>query len=139
MLLAGTVKTANLALERLVATGAHGRALDIDRQSIRAGIAALEGRSAEANAGYVAAIAGWRELGLPWDEALTEVVAGRVLGTDHPEIAAAADAARAILSSLGAVRMLAILDAAIAAGPGAEAGTRSGQAAAAPPETAAAG
>ena len=121
-LLAGDVETANVVLERLIATGSHGRALDIDRQSIRAGIAALEGRTSEAIAGYRAAVAGWRELGLPWDEALTEVVAARVLGTGDPEIAAIADAARDILSSLGAVRMLAILDAAIAgaAGPAPE-------------------
>ena len=137
-LLAGDVATANSALERLVATGAHGRALDIDRQSIRAGIAALEGRSAEAITGYLTAIAGWRELGLPWDEALTEVVAGRVLGTDHPEIAAATEAARAILSSLGAVQMLAILETAIAAAPVGKTGAGSRVDAEAPPETAAA-
>ncbi|MBI3748497.1 MAG: AAA family ATPase [Chloroflexi bacterium] len=51
-LLAGDAATARLALDRLVATGAHGRALDVDRTAVQAGLAALEGRRAEAIAGY---------------------------------------------------------------------------------------
>ncbi len=115
-ILAGDAMTARLALDRLDATGAHGRALDLDRAAIGAGIAALEERRGEAVAGYRSAIAGWRDLGLPWDEALTSIEFVRVVGPDEPEAMAAADSARAILEGLGAARVLAILDASIEVG-----------------------
>ena len=83
-LLAGDPATAGLALDRLIATGAHGRALDVDRTAIQAGLAALEGRRADAIAGYRSAIAGWRDLGLPWDEAITSIEFVRLLGSDEP-------------------------------------------------------
>ena len=72
-LLARDATHARLALERMVATGAHGRAIDMDRTAIRAGLAALDGSTQEAIAGFRAAIAGWRDLGLPWDEAMTSL------------------------------------------------------------------
>ena len=72
-ILAGDRASATQALDRLDATGAHGRALEVDRTAIRAGLAALDGATAEAVAGYRAALAGWRELGLPWDEAITSL------------------------------------------------------------------
>ena len=109
-LLDGDAATARLALDRLSATGAHGRALDVDRTAIQAGLAALEGRPAEAIAGYRAAIAGWRDLGLPWDEALTSIAFVRLVGADDPDARAAGDSARSILEGLGAVRVLDILD-----------------------------
>ena len=109
-LLAGDTAGARTALERLVATGAHGRALDVDRGAIQAGLAALAGRRSEAIAGYRAAIAGWRDLGLPWDEALTSIEFVRLIGVEDPEARAASEAARVILDGLGAVRVLAILD-----------------------------
>jgi hypothetical protein len=115
-ILAGDAATARLALERLEATVAHGRALDVDRMAIGAGIAALDGRRGEAVAGYRSAIAGWRDLRLPWDEAVTSIEFVRVVGPDEPEAMAAADSARAILEGLGAVRVLAILDASIEVG-----------------------
>ncbi len=109
-LLDGDAASARLALERLAATGAHGRALDVDRAGIEAGLAALEGRRAEAIAGYRTAIAGWRDLGLPWDEALTSIEFVRLIGVDDPDARAAAGSARAILEDLGAVRVLDLLD-----------------------------
>jgi class 3 adenylate cyclase/tetratricopeptide (TPR) repeat protein len=115
-LLAGDGPTARLALERLVQTGAHGRALDVDRTAIGAGLAALEGRRGEAVAGYRSAITGWRDLGLPWDEALTSIEFVRFIGPDEAEAMSAADAARAILERLEAVRVLDILDASIEVG-----------------------
>ena len=72
-LLARDAAHARLALERMVATGAQGRAIDMDRTAIRAGLAALDGSTQEAVAGFRAAIAGWRDLGLPWDEAMTSL------------------------------------------------------------------
>jgi hypothetical protein len=94
----------------LARTGAQGKAIDVDRTAIAAGLAALEGRRDDAVAGYRAALAGWRDLGLPWDEVVTSIEFVRFLGPDEPEAAAAADAARVILERLEAVRILAILD-----------------------------
>ena len=115
-LLAGDPALARRALERLTRTAAQGKAIDVDRTAIGAGLAALEGRRGEAVAGYRAAIAGWRDLGLPWDEAVTSIEFVRFLGPDEPEAAAAAEAARTILERLEAVRILAILDQSIELG-----------------------
>ena len=115
-LLAGDPATARLAVERLARTGAQGKAIDVDRTAIAAGLAALEGRNGEAVAGYRSAIAGWRDLGLPWDEAVTSIEFVRLIGPDEPEALAAADAARVILEGLGATRVLDILDASIEVG-----------------------
>jgi class 3 adenylate cyclase/tetratricopeptide (TPR) repeat protein len=109
-LLAGDPALARHALERLARTAAQGKAIDVDRTAIAAGLAALEGRRGDAVAGYGAALAGWRDLGLPWDEVVTSIEFVRFLGPDEPEAAAAADAARVILERLEAVRILAILD-----------------------------
>ena len=132
-LLAGDPSLARRALERLAQTSAQGKAIDVDRTAIAAGLAALEGRHGEALAGYRAAIAGWRDLGLPWDEALTSIEFVRFLGPDEPEASAAADAARAILERLEASRILDILDASIelgrARGGGSAARERAGLAA----------
>jgi class 3 adenylate cyclase/tetratricopeptide (TPR) repeat protein len=125
-LLAGDAATARHALERLTRTAAQGRAIDVDRTAIAAGLAALEGRRGEAVAGYQAAIAGWRDLGLPWDEAVTSIEFVRFIGPDSPEALAAADAARVILEGLGAARVLDILDASIESGRVATAGSPSG-------------
>ena len=126
-LLAQDPSTARLALDRLVQTGAHGRAVDVDRMAIAAGLAALDGERSEAIAGYRAAIAGWRDLGLPWDEAVTSIGFVRFLGPDEPEARAAADAARTILERLGAAKVLAILDASIELGRRALPPRRSGR------------
>ena len=115
-LLAGDPALARRALERLTRTAAQGKAIDVDRMAIAAGLAALEGRRGEAVAGYRAAIAGWRDLGLPWDEAVTSIEFVRFIGPDEPEAAAAADAARVILERLEAARILAILDQSIELG-----------------------
>ena len=90
-LLARDATHARLALERMVATGAHGRAIDMDKTAIRAGLAALDGSTQEAIAGFRAAIAGWRDLGLPWDEAMTSLIFVRLVGTGSPEARAAAE------------------------------------------------
>ncbi len=113
-LLARDGDVARLALDRMIATGAHGRAIDSDKVAIRAGLAALDGSTQEAIAGFRAAIAGWRDLGLPWDEAMTSILFVRLVGPGSPEARAAADSARTILEGLGARRVLEILDASLA-------------------------
>ena len=77
--LAGDDVGAEGTLERLRALGTRGRAVDADRASIAAGIAALRGDAAGALAGYRTAMAVWGSLGLPWDEALTTLEAATAL------------------------------------------------------------
>lgn len=102
---------ADLAL--LDASGVHGPALEADRTTIRAGVAALEGRTADALALYREALRAWRDLGLPWDEALCAVDMATVLDSSEPEVQAAAETARQTLSRLGAKPFLDRLEAAM--------------------------
>jgi tetratricopeptide (TPR) repeat protein len=111
------VGDAGLARKNLALTDAsprHGRAIDADRATILAGIAALEGRTAEALAGYRQVLGVWRDLGLVWDEALCAIDMARVLDPTDPEVRAAADAAREILVRLEAAPFIDRLDAALA-------------------------
>jgi hypothetical protein len=98
------------ALASLDATGVHGRVVSMHRRTIQSGRAALDGRAAEALAGFREALAGWRDLGLPWRIALTAIVMATVLGPQEPEVRAAADEAREILDRLGAKPFLERLD-----------------------------
>jgi len=91
----------------------RGRVIDNDRLIIRAGIAALEGRSAEALAGYRQALATWRDLGLAWDEAQLAFEMASFLDPTEPEVRAVAEAGRAHMERLGARRYIELLDAAM--------------------------
>ena len=101
-------------LEQLGVEPRRGGAIETDRLSVRAGLAALEGRSAEALAMYRDALRAWRDLGLAWDEALTAIDMATVLDPSEPEVRAAAEAAREILGRLGARPFLERLEAALA-------------------------
>ena len=101
------------AVGELEALGISGPALAADVETILAGCAALEGASIDAMAGYRRALGAWRDLGLPWDEALTAIDMAILLDPAEPEVRAAADAAREILTRLGAKPFLARLDAAM--------------------------
>ncbi len=94
-------------------TTRNGRSIDADRTTIRAGIAALDGRAAEALAGYREALGVWRDLGLVWDEALCAIDMATVLDPSHPEVRGAAEIARVTLLRLGAKPFLNRLEAAI--------------------------
>ena len=80
-------------LAELDASGVHGPALEADRTTIRAGIAALEGRTADALALYREALRAWRDLGLAWDEALCAIDMAMLLDPAEPEVQAAAERA----------------------------------------------
>jgi hypothetical protein len=103
-------------LERLRTIGTRGRAVDADRAAIGAGIAGLRGDGPAALAGYRTAVAAWRSLGLPWDEALTTLEAVTVLSASDREIASWVDVARATFERLRAAPMLERLEEAVAAG-----------------------
>jgi hypothetical protein len=100
-------------LAALDATGFHGGVVEVRRTTIRAGLAALEGRTADALALYREALRGWRDLGLPWDEALTGIDMVTLLEPSEPEVRSAAESAHEILIRLGAKPFLERLDAAM--------------------------
>jgi class 3 adenylate cyclase/tetratricopeptide (TPR) repeat protein len=101
------------ALHALDATGVHRPALEASRTTLRAGLAALEGRSADALALYRESLGAWRDLGLVWDEALCGIDMALLLDPADPDVRAAADSAREILVRLGATPFVERLDAAI--------------------------
>jgi class 3 adenylate cyclase/tetratricopeptide (TPR) repeat protein len=105
------------------ATGIHGPASLAARVTIRAGLAALAGRSSEAESLYREAIRQWRDLGLPWDIALTILDMVLVLGPDLPGAGESIAEARTILEGLRARAMLARLDAAVGTARGGPATT----------------
>jgi len=88
-------------------------AIEADRRTIRAGIAALEGRRADALALYRDALRAWRDLGLAWDEALCGLDMALLLDPADPDVRAAASATRETLVRLEAAPFVARLDAAM--------------------------
>jgi class 3 adenylate cyclase/tetratricopeptide (TPR) repeat protein len=111
-------EAAEADVEGLDATGVHGRVMEIRRLTLSAGLAALGGHPADALARYRDALRGWRELRLPWDEALATIDMAILVDPSQPEVQAAGESAREILSRLGATPFLARLNAALsAAGP----------------------
>ena len=98
----------------------RGQALGLDQQTFRAGIAAMDGRRADAVAGYREAIRGWHAAGLPFDEALAVVDMASVLGPTEREMAEAPsliEDARATLARLRATPFLERLDVRPSGGP----------------------
>ena len=96
---------------------APGQVARVNEIELAAGLAALEDRTREATTGYRDAAARWRALGVRFDLALCDLTMVRALGTGVPEAREAAAEAREIFSALGAVALLALLDAAEATAP----------------------
>ena len=114
---AGDVARAAAILADLDRSVIRGQAVDLDRVTLRAGIAALEGRRAEAITGYREALRGWQALGLAFDEALAGLDLALLLAPTEREMAegsAIVESTRAMLARLGARPLLARLDAAAA-------------------------
>ncbi len=111
---AGELAAAADDLVALTAAGLHGPALAAALKTVGAGIAAREGRTADAMSGFRGALRAWRDLGLTWDEALCGLDMAILLDVTDPEVRTAAESAREILVRLEAMPMLARLDAALA-------------------------
>ena len=111
---AGDLAAARADFAALDATGFHGRVVETRRHAIRASIAALEGRDAEAVRTYEAAIANWHELGMVWDEALTCLDMAITLDASKPQVQAAAANGRQIMERLMALPFIEKLDAVLA-------------------------
>ncbi len=104
-------------LQALEATGVHGPFFAARRTAIHAGLAALDGRTDDAVALYGEASAGFRDLGVHVEEALTAIEMVTLLDPDQPEVRAAAERGREILGPLRARPFLERLEAALAREP----------------------
>jgi hypothetical protein len=105
---------ATALVERLESSVVRGQAVGLDKVTLRAGLAALEGRRADAVAGYREASRGWRQLGLAFDEAMAALDLAIVLAPTEREMSEAAatiDGAHETLTRLGALPLLARLEA----------------------------
>ena len=105
---------ASADLGAIDATGIHAPITELRRQVIRAGIAALDGRTGDALAFYRDALRTWADFGLAWDEALTGIDMATLLDPAEPEVAAAAGRARQILVQMKAKPLITRLDAVLA-------------------------
>jgi tetratricopeptide (TPR) repeat protein len=110
---AGDVEGARADLESLEGLHRRGRGVALERRTIEAGIAALEGRPGEAMATFREVLRGWDDLGLPWDRSLCAIDMATTLDPSEPDVVAAGAQARAALEELGALPFLERLDAAL--------------------------
>jgi class 3 adenylate cyclase/tetratricopeptide (TPR) repeat protein len=113
----GDLPGAAAELAALDASGYRTPVVEARRVTMRAGLAAGEGRRTEALGLYRDALRRWRDVGLVVDEALTVIDMATLLGPTEPEVSAAAEGAREILARLGATPFLARLDAAMEGRP----------------------
>jgi class 3 adenylate cyclase/tetratricopeptide (TPR) repeat protein len=82
--------------------------------TVRAGVAALEGRTVQAMALYRDGLRGFRVTNAVWDEALTGLDMAALLDTTDPDVATVLQSTREILERMGAKPYLERLAAAIA-------------------------
>ena len=114
---AGDAATARELTVRIEASLIRGQAIGLDLATLRAGVAALDGRRAEAIAGYRDVLRGWRQLDLAFDEALAALDMAILLAPTAGEMAeapAAIDWTRETLTRLRAAPLLERLDEATA-------------------------
>jgi class 3 adenylate cyclase/tetratricopeptide (TPR) repeat protein len=102
-------------LQALDETGVHGGVIEIRRATIRAGLAALEGRPREAVLAYRQAIRDFDDQHLAFDAALTALDMTAFVGMSEPEVGPMAAAARAFFARVGARPFVERLDAALRA------------------------
>jgi tetratricopeptide (TPR) repeat protein len=98
----------------LDATGFHGPVVEARRATLRAAVAALEGRSSEAVLLYKEALTAWRDLKVVWEEALTGLDMATVLDQSDPSVQAAIRSTREIFTRLGAKPYLERLESVVA-------------------------
>jgi class 3 adenylate cyclase len=110
---AGDVAAASRMLDAYAAAR-PGRRTDAMRVTIEAGIAALEGRRADARQGYGDAQQRWRDLGLPTWLALCQLDIVETGAMEPGERRRAGDDARAFFERLGARPLVERIDAALA-------------------------
>jgi len=110
----GDAGLARAAAEHVHASPFSGRVSTASRRTVDAGIAAFEGRTGEAVAGYLTAIRELADLAQEFDLARTTLDAVTMLGTSDPGLATAAVTARAAFERLGTLPYIERLDAVLA-------------------------
>jgi tetratricopeptide (TPR) repeat protein len=100
-------------LRSMDAAGVHGPLVEAHRASILGGLAVLDGRSADAMTHYRNATRRFRDLGVPVHEAFTAIEMATLLDPTDPEVRATTEAAREILTRVGAKPFLEHLEAAV--------------------------
>ena len=115
MLWARDLERARAIAGRLYADPGTGGDVELDRAAARAGIAALEGRTEEAVAGYRSVIARFRALGSDMPAALYALDLVKLVGPDQPGVREVAAEARTIFERVRARRFLDHLDVALSA------------------------
>ena len=93
--------------------GHPGRVPGAVRREGQAALGALDGRRAEALAGFTDAVHRWRELSFVFEAAMCQLNMVTVLGASEPETRSAADEARVVFERLGAKPLLQLLAAAV--------------------------
>jgi class 3 adenylate cyclase/tetratricopeptide (TPR) repeat protein len=113
-LFGGDIASASAELAALDDDGGfvQPRVIDLRRTGIRAGIAAATGDVDAALAMFGEVLRAWAGLAVAWDEALTALDMAVLLDPSSPAVRAAAERAHVLFTRMGAVRFLAILDAA---------------------------
>jgi hypothetical protein len=112
----GDAAKARGAVDAVAGLGYRGRANAAGLAVLQAGLAALEGRTVDAEAGYREALAAQRDLGCRGDLALALLDAARLVGSASPVGREATTELRALVDELGAAGIARLLDEAIAAG-----------------------
>ena len=93
------------------------QAMNLDLATLKAGLAAAEGRRAESVAGYREALRGWKQLGCAFDEALAALDMAILLKPterDMPEAAGLIEEARQALLRMNAKPLIVRLESATA-------------------------
>jgi class 3 adenylate cyclase/tetratricopeptide (TPR) repeat protein len=111
---AGDLPSTRELLGRYNETGDFSALADARRATLNAGIAALEGRSAEALALFKEGLRVWRATHSVWDEALCGIAAAELLDPADPPVAEIVASTRSILERLGAKPYLERLNSAVA-------------------------
>jgi len=101
-------------LARYDASAEHGPLVEAHKTTIRAAIAAVEGRDSDASRGYAEALRRWREMDQPFHEAMTTIDMATLLDPADPAVVTAAARARDYFGRTRADWLLARLDAALA-------------------------
>jgi hypothetical protein len=110
---AGDAVAAASLVERMDRSVIRGHATELDRTTLRAGIAALQGRRQDAIAGYRDALRGWQGSGLAFEEALAGLDMAILLAPTEREMGEApgiVEGARDVFARLRARPFMARLD-----------------------------
>jgi hypothetical protein len=99
---AGDAASAETHRQEFEKTGGTGNMRDARSTVLRAGMAALEGRTAESANLFRDSIRNWRTVGAVWDEALAGITMAQLLDPSDPDVAEVIQSTRAILTRLRA-------------------------------------